>query len=119
MAADEAARGLVDPPAQALCGSQNFIDFELAGFLVHPKINVVILLAARLAEIGTHKVFAFLLKVTNRLVDLNEVKRQRLAGLVVLDIEVAIGVLMLGDVVMDRATANQSESCARIGDLDR
>ena len=110
MAADESARGLVDPPAQALCASQNFIDFELAGFLVHPEINVVILiLAARLAEIGTHKVFAFLLKVTNRLVDLNEVKRQRLAGLVVLDIEVAIGVLMLGDVVMDRATPNQSE----------
>src|SRR4029077_4509251 len=41
----------------------NVVHFELAGLLVHPEIDVVILiLAARLAEVGAHKVFAFLLK---------------------------------------------------------
>src|SRR4029079_11505961 len=81
----------------------NIVHFELSALLVHPAIDVVILvLAASLPEGGTHKVFAFLLQVSHRLVDLNEVKRQRLAGLVILDVEVAVPVLMGSDVAVDR-----------------
>src|SRR4029078_8502288 len=44
----------------------NIVHFELSALLVHPEIDVVILvLAARLPEVGTHKVFAFLLQVSH------------------------------------------------------
>src|SRR4029450_1030467 len=80
----------------------DIIDLELARLLVHPEIYIVVLvLAARLAEVGTHKVFALLLEVPHRLMDLDEVERQRLSGLVILDVEVAVRVLIRSDVVMD------------------
>jgi hypothetical protein len=82
----------------------DIVDFELASLLVHPEIDVVILvLAAGLAEVGAYEIFPLLFQVPHRLMDLDEVERQRLAGLVILDVEMAFLVLMGGDVAVDRA----------------
>src|SRR5262245_40438998 len=80
------------------------VDLELAGLLVHPEIDVVVLvLAARLPEVGAGEVFPLLLEVAYRLVDLDKFERQGLAGLVVLDLEIAVLVLVRGDVAVDGA----------------
>ena len=60
-------------------------------------------MAAGLAEVGAGEVFAVLLQVAHRLVDLDELQRQRLAGLVVLVGHVAVRILVRGDVSVDRA----------------
>src|SRR3990170_5044813 len=79
-------------------------DLELAALVVQPEVDVVIfVLAAGLAEVGAGEILALLLQVPDRLVHLDEFKRDRLAGLVVLDGQVAARVLMGGDVIVDRA----------------
>jgi hypothetical protein len=61
----------------------HILDRELAGRLIHPEIDVVILiLATGLAEVGAGKILPLLLQVAHRLVDLHEFERQSLAGLV-------------------------------------
>src|SRR5262245_22898951 len=79
-------------------------DLELAGFVINPEIDVVILvLAAGFAEVGAGEILAVLLQMTHRLVHLDELERNGLAGLVVLDHEIAVRVLVGGDVVVNRA----------------
>src|SRR6476661_8495691 len=44
------------------------IDLELAGLLIHPKVDVIIfVLAARLAEVGAGEIFPLFLEVAHRL----------------------------------------------------
>src|SRR5206468_4079917 len=51
----------------------DIVDLELAGLLVHPEIDVVILVrAAGFAEVSADEIFPFLLQVAHRLVDLDE-----------------------------------------------
>src|SRR4029077_11858729 len=51
----------------------DIVDFELAGLLIHPEINVVIFVcASRFAKVGACEIFAFLLEMTYRLVNLHE-----------------------------------------------
>src|SRR5215471_14147075 len=99
--------GLLCPDAILLHG--HFVDLdvihlELAALLVHPEIDVVILvLAAGLAEVGADEILALFFEVPHRLMDLDEVERQRLSRLVVLDAEMSVGVLMGRDIGVDRA----------------
>jgi hypothetical protein len=52
------------------------INLKLAALLVHPEIDVVILvLAPGLPEVGADEILAFLLQMTHRLVNLDEVER--------------------------------------------
>src|SRR5262249_28402433 len=103
----EGVAGHLGPDAILLHG--HFVDLDvihlkLAALLVHPEIDVVILiLTAGLPEVGANEVLALFFEVPHWLVDLNEVERQRLAGLVVLDVEMSVGVLMAGDVAVHRA----------------
>src|SRR4029079_15784631 len=80
------------------------VDLELVRLLVHPEIDVVILiLATGFPEVGADEILALFFEVPHRLVDLDEVERPSLSRLVVLNVEMAIGVLMRGDIGVDRA----------------
>src|SRR3990170_6994320 len=79
-------------------------NLELAGLVVQPEVDVVIfVLAAGFAEVGAGEILTLLLQVPDRLVHLDEFKRDRLARLVVLDGQIAARVLVGGNVVVDRA----------------
>ena len=58
----------------------HILDLELARLLIHPEIDVVILvLAARLAEVGAHEILAIRFETPHGLMDLDELQRHRLA----------------------------------------
>src|SRR5262245_30668973 len=85
----EGVAGLLRPDAVLLHG--HFVDLdvlhlELAALLVHPEIDVVILVfATRLAKVCADKILPFVFQVPYRLVDLDELRWDGPAGLVVLN----------------------------------
>lgn len=67
------------------------VDRHLPGFLIHPEINVVVLIRRSCpAEVGAGKVFPVLLELAHRLMDANEVERDLLCRLFVLQLVASV-----------------------------